>query len=66
MGDKYHKEFKCKNCAGLTWLSIPKGISVETHLNEHKTMCERCGVRLGKDLEDDPKKAEESEEAEGV
>lgn len=64
MSEKYSKDYKCKNCGAYKWLHIPQGQSVETFLNEKLTTCERCGVRLGKKIENEPQSEEEPEETE--
>jgi transcription elongation factor Elf1 len=62
--EKYSKDFKCRNCGAWAYLQIPKGESVDTYLNEHLTNCQRCGVRLGKVVEDSEQDDEENNNSE--
>lgn len=62
--DKYSKDFKCRNCGAYCYLQVPRGTSVETYLNEKSIACERCGVRLGKVVDDEETAKEQKEKKE--
>jgi rRNA maturation protein Nop10 len=50
--EKYTIMKKCKNCGGASWLSIPKGKSVEEYCLEEKLKCKNCGCDFYKEKEE--------------
>lgn len=56
--ETYQAEFKCCNCKKIIYLRIPRGTTVEEHVEEEGLICERCGcvpVKIKEKKEDGKK-----------